>query len=62
MRTTNRGVYRNESGIVNLDNVNGSGSHWVAYVKREGHAVYFDSFGNIRLPKELVRYLDANRV
>lgn len=52
------GVRRNESGIVNLDNVEGPGTHWVAYAKRGHRAVYFDSFGNLRPPKELTQYLD----
>ena len=50
------GACRNESGIVNLDDVTGPGTHWVAYTKRNDYVVYFDSFGNFRLPKELVRY------
>lgn len=59
MRTTlpTGGVRRNESGIVNLDNAVGSGTHWVAYAKRGDRAVYFDSFGNLRPPSELVQYL-----
>ena len=36
----------------------GSGTHWVAYAKRGCRAIYFDSFGNLRPPKELVQYLD----
>ena len=56
------GVYRNESSIVNLDNAEGPGTHWVAYTKRGDHAVYFDSFGNLRPPKELVRYLDITQI
>jgi len=52
-----RKIRRNESGIVNLDNVDGGGTHWVAYAKRGDRAVYFDSFGNLRPPKELARYL-----
>lgn len=51
------GVCRNESGIVNLDDSEGPGTHWVAYAKRGDRAVYFDSFGNLRPPRELVRYL-----
>jgi len=47
---------RNESGIVNLDDARSPGTHWVAYAKRGDHVIYFDSFGNIRPPKELVRY------
>jgi len=50
------GIRRNESGIVNLDNATGPGTHWVAYAKRDNHVIYFDSFGNLRPPKELVRY------
>ncbi|KYN13309.1 hypothetical protein ALC57_14510 [Trachymyrmex cornetzi] len=59
MRTTLpvEGVRRNESGIVNLDNAAGPGTHWVAYAKRGIRVVYFDSFGNLRPPKELERYL-----
>ena len=60
-RTTlpTEGVYRNESSIINLDNAEGPGIYWVAYAKREDRAVYFDSFSNIRLLKELVRYLNV---
>jgi len=61
MRTTlPKGVRRNESGIVNLDNAEGPGTHWVAYAKRGNRAIYFNSFGNLRPPKELVRYLENN--
>jgi len=48
------GARRNESGIVNLDDA--VGTHWVAYAKRNNRVIYFDSFGNLRPPKELVRY------
>jgi len=49
------GARRNESGIA-LDDARGPGTHWVTYAKRDNHAIYFDSFGNLRPPKELVRY------
>lgn len=47
---------RNESGIVNLDEAAGPGTHWVAYAKRGNNVNYFDSFGNLRPPKELELY------
>jgi hypothetical protein len=47
----------NESGIVNLDESSGPGTHWVAYAKRGSTVAYFDGFGNLRPPKELERYL-----
>lgn len=48
---------RNESGIVNLDDSYGPGTHWVAYSRRGDSATYFDGFGNLRPPRELERYL-----
>lgn len=50
----------NESGVLNLDDKNGTGTHWVAYKKSGNTTVYFDSFGNLRPPKELVEYLGPN--
>ena len=55
------GVRRNESGIVNLDNIEGPGTHWVAYAKRGCRAIYFDSFGN-HPGKNWVKYLDKDAV
>jgi len=45
------GARRNESGIVNLDDARGPGTHWIAYAKRHNYVIYFDSFGNLRSPK-----------
>lgn len=45
-----------ECAIINLDSNDGNGTHWVAY-KKNGNAVhYFDSFGNLKPPMDLVRY------
>lgn len=49
-------IHLNESGIVNLDSNIGPGTHWVAYVKNNYNVKYFDSFGNLRPPKELIDY------
>jgi len=46
-----------ECGIVNLNTTAEPGSHWVAYYVRGKNAVYLDSFGNLRPPRELVHYL-----
>lgn len=51
---------QNECGIVNLDNMQGSGTHWVAYKKQNRYVEYFDSFGNLPPPKELIDYLGSN--
>jgi len=52
-----RKIRRNKSGIVNLDDADRPGTHWVAYAKRGYRAVYSDSFGNLQPLKEIVRYL-----
>lgn len=49
--------HMNENAIINLDDVEGPGTHWVAYAKRGDRAMYFDSYGNLQPPKEFVRYI-----
>lgn len=56
------GPYFNESAIVNLDESKGSGTHWVAYRKRDREVVYFNSFGNLQPPFELMSYLNVDTV
>ena len=49
-------LYR-ENAIVNLNRSTEPGSHWVAYKKRGCNASYFDSYGDLCPPSELVAYL-----
>lgn len=49
-----------ESAILNLDSNRGPGTHWVCYKKHGDTVYYFDSFGNLRPPAELVRYFGGN--
>lgn len=49
--------YQYECGIVNLDSSTGPGTHWVAYYKNKRNVKYFDSFGNLKPPLELINYL-----
>lgn len=53
-------VKKNESGIINLDSINGPGTHWVAYKKTSEKAIYFDSFGNLQPPTEVINYFNSN--
>ena len=46
--------WENESAIVNLDDASGPGTHWVCYKKRGDRVMYFDGFGNLRPPIELI--------
>jgi hypothetical protein len=60
-------VRKNESSIINLDDTAGPGTHWVCFKKFGDRVVYFDSYGNLRPPPELVKYwgrveINYNRV
>ena len=52
------GAQKRERGIVNLDSVEGAGTHWVAYDARPDWLLYFDSYG-LPPPAELIHYLRA---
>lgn len=45
-----------ECGIFNLDSSENNGTHWVAYVKNKNYCEYFNSYGDLPPPLELVRY------
>lgn len=45
-----------ECGILNLDNSQGNGTHWTAWIKNGNEKLYFDSYG-LAPPVELVEYL-----
>jgi hypothetical protein len=47
---------KTETGIINLDNSTGPGTHWVAYAIDPRGIVYFDSYG-LAPPKEFMRYI-----
>jgi hypothetical protein len=55
------GPFYNESVIINLDDKSGWGTHWVAYKKRGLVTIYFDSFGNLQPPKEVIHYLNRGK-
>lgn len=62
MRTNLPKIIRktNECGIINLDEASGFGTHWTAYKKHKDSVIYFDSFGNLRPPIEVVKYFQSN--
>lgn len=51
---------KNECGVVNLDSSEGPGTHWVAYGKRDQEIYYYDSFGDLPPPKELISYFGSD--
>ena len=46
----------NESAVVNMDDSTGPGTHWTCYRKRGKRVSYFDSYGDLPPPEELVQY------
>lgn len=49
-------IYQIENGIVNLDSFRGKGTYWVCYHKISDNIFYFDSYGNLGPPPELIDY------
>lgn len=49
-------MWKKECGIVNMDSVSGEGTHWTAYCKRQNEIIYFDSYGNLPPPPDLIKY------
>lgn len=52
----------NESMIINLASQDSIGSHWVCYRKKGNIIVYFDSYGDLQPPKEVIRYLKGAKI
>lgn len=48
-----------ECMIINHDSVNNKGTHWTCFVKTGKNVFYFDSFGKLAPPLELVEYLGS---
>ena len=48
-----------ECGILNLDSINGPGTHWTCWYKNKKLCYYFDSFG-IYSPKEFNEYIKCD--
>lgn len=49
-----------ECGVINLDNEDGPGTHWVGYYKKNNNeCYYFDSFGDLQPFKEFIDYIGA---
>jgi len=46
-----------EKAIINLDSLEGDGTHWVCYSKMNNLVQYYDSFGNLPPPLEFMKYM-----
>ena len=48
-----------ECGIINLDDIQGAGTHWVCYRNLDSIVEYFDPFGLI-MPNEAATYFNTS--
>lgn len=48
--------WERECAIINLDSIKNVGTHWCSYFKMRTQIYYFDSFGNLPPPPELISY------
>lgn len=48
---------KTECWILNHDSIKSTGTHWTALIKINDRAWYFDSFGNLLPPIEVMAYL-----
>lgn len=51
---------KNECMVVNHDSIENSGTHWTCFVKINKKAYYFDSYGKLAPPLEILRYLGSD--
>lgn len=56
----NRKVTKRECWILNHGSSQTNGSHWTALAKNWNTAFYFDSFGKLPPPLEVIKYLENN--
>ena len=49
---TKKGAY-----VINLDEYENTGTHWVALFVKSKYTVYFDSFGIEHIPKEINKFI-----
>lgn len=54
-------IYKIECGIVNLEEDFKTGSHWTAYIKYNDDISYFDSYGNLPPPPQLINYFGSDK-
>jgi hypothetical protein len=53
---------KKERGIINMDDAKGDGTHWVAFKKINNTVWYFDSYGNLKPPREVIKYFKNCRI
>lgn len=53
-------IHQKERGNINLDEDRGYGTHRITYKINGPQVMYFDSYGNLPPPLEMVSYFNSN--
>ena len=48
---------KDEAYVINLDEYESIGTHWVALYVNDNNITYFDSFGVVQIPKEIKKFI-----
>ena len=54
-KITKKGAY-----VINLDEYENTGTHWIALFAKTNEVIYFDSFGIEHIPKEINKFIGSN--
>ena len=54
-KITKKGAY-----VINLDEHENTGTHWIALFVKTNEVIYFDSFGIEYIPKEIIKFIGNN--
>ena len=46
--------------VINLDEYENTGTHWVSFFVKTNEAIYFDSFGIEHIPKEINKFINSD--
>ena len=53
---------KNEAYVINLDEYEDVGTHWIALNVKDNEITYFDSFGVEHVPKEIKRFIEHKNI
>ena len=48
--------------VINLDEYENTGTHWIALFVKTNKVIYFDSFGIEHIPKEINKFIDNKKI
>ena len=48
--------------VINLDEYENTGTHWIALFVKTNEAIYFDSFGIEHIPKEINKFIGSKNI